>query len=66
MKLQATPSAITTDGVSNWGTGGNNPQKLSVPISPDYNGIVKCRVVFAKNFATNAETLFVDPLPVLT
>lgn len=63
MDLQATPAAITDDG-STWGTGGNNPQKLSAAISPDFSGWAYCRVHFAKNFGASPETLFVDPNPV--
>lgn len=64
MDLLATPSAITDDTGSTWGTGGNNHQKLSVTISPDFSGWSYCRVHFAKNFGSSPETLYVDPNPV--
>ncbi len=67
MDLEATPSVITDDtGGSSWGSGAANFQKLSKSISPDYTGIFRWRVVFAKNFASSAETLYVDPLSVIS
>ena len=66
MNLLATPAAVTDDTDSTWGTGGNNPQKLEATIAPDYVGLAYCRVVFAKNFGSSPETLYVDPLPVVT
>jgi hypothetical protein len=63
MDLLATPTVVTDDIVSTWGTGGNNPQKLVTTVSPDYEGIAYCRVMFAKNFASSPETLYVDPQP---
>ncbi len=63
MDLQATPSAVTDDTGSTWGTGGDNHQKLEASIAPDYEGVVYCRVVFTKNFGSSPETLYVDPLP---
>jgi hypothetical protein len=66
MDLLGTPAAVTDDVTSTWGTGGNNPQTLSVSISPDYVGRAYCRVVFAKNFSSSPETLYVDPLPVVS
>ena len=66
MDLLATPSNIADDTGSTWGSGANNHQKLSVSISPDYDGFIECWVVFAKNFGASPETLYVDPLPVLT
>ena len=66
MDLLATPSDITDDAGSSWGTGANNHQKLEITLSPDYNGIIECWVVFAKNFGASPETLYVDPLPVLS
>ena len=63
MTLLGTPVAVTDDTDSTWGTGGNNPQKLQATIAPDYEGTVQCRVVFAKNFGSSPETLYVDPLP---
>lgn len=64
MDLLATPAAITDDTGSTWGSGGNNHQKLSVTISPDYSGWSYCRVHFAKNFGASPETLYVDPNPI--
>jgi hypothetical protein len=67
MNLLGTPSKtgkLFDDTESTWGTGGNNAQKLVATISPDYIGRAYCRVVFAKNFASSPETLYVDPLPV--
>ena len=66
MDLLATPAAVTDDTGSTWGTGGNNHQKLSASISPDYDGRLRWRVHFAKNFGAAPETLYVDPLGVLT
>jgi hypothetical protein len=63
MDLLGTPSAVTDDTGSTWGTGGNNHQKLEVSIDPDYEGPLYCRVHFAKNFGASPETLYVDPLP---
>lgn len=63
MDLLGTPSAVTDDTDSTWGTGGNNPQKFVVAISPDYSGWAYCRVHFAKNFSSSPETLYADPLP---
>ncbi len=64
MDLLGTPAAVTDDTDSTWGTGGNNPQKLVATVNPDYAGLAYCRVVFAKNFGSSPETLYVDPLPV--
>lgn len=66
MNLLGTPTAVTDDTESSWGTGGNNPQQLQASIAPDYVGRAYCRVVFAKNFASTPETLYVDPLPVVS
>jgi hypothetical protein len=61
MVIKGTPTAVTDDASSTWGTGGNNPQKLELTIAPDYEGIVYARVKFAKRFASSPETLYVDP-----
>lgn len=66
MDLLGTPTVVTDDVGSTWGTGGDNHQKLQLTIAPDYEGIAYCRVVFAKAFASDPETLYVDPLPVLS
>jgi hypothetical protein len=66
MDLLGTPTAITDDTGSTWGTGANNHQTLSVSISPDYVGRAYCRVVLAKNFPSSPDTLYVDPLPVVS
>ena len=65
MNLLATPSVIDDDAVSDWstGAGGKNAQKLSVDVSPDYTGMVRCRVVVATG-ATSA--VYVDTRPVVT
>ena len=63
MVLLGTPAVVTNDPSSIWGTGGNNPQKLTASIAPDYEGPIRCRVMFAKNFGAAPETLYVDPLP---
>ncbi len=61
MGLLGTPTAVTDDTDSVWGTGGNNPQKLQATIAPDYEGLVTARVCFAKHFSASPETLYVDP-----
>lgn len=61
MDLLGTPTAVTDDTGSTWGTGGNNHQKLQLTIAPDYEGAIYCRVHFAKNFSSSPETLYVDP-----
>ena len=66
MDLMATPSVITDDAGSTWGTGADNHQKLEASISPDYTGYIECRVMFAKHFGASPEILYVDPLPVVT
>ncbi len=66
MDLLASASDITDDTGSTWGSGANNHQKLTISLSPDYDGIIECWVVFAKNFGASPETLYVDPLPVLS
>ncbi len=66
MDWLATPAPVPDDTGSTWGSGANYHQKLSITLSPDYDGIIECWVVFAKNFASSADTLYVDPLPVLT
>lgn len=66
MDLEATPSVVADDTGSTWGTGGNNHQKLTIALAPDYDGIIECWVVFAKNFGASPETLYVDPLPTVT
>ena len=61
--LDTSPNVIADDD-STWGSGGNNPQKFVVTISPDFSGWSYCRVHFAKNFGSSPETLYVDPNPV--
>jgi len=58
MDLFATPSAVTDDATSTWGTGGDNPQKLQATIAPKYSGPVRVRVAFAPG---TTDTLYVDP-----
>ena len=62
MQLLGTPTAVTDDAGSIWGTGGDNHQKLQITIAPDYTGAIMARVMFAKNFGASPETLYVDPL----
>ena len=66
MNLLATPTVITDDTDSVWGTGANNPQKLEAAFSPDYVGRAYARVVFPKNFGASPETLYVDPKPTVS
>ncbi|MES0339858.1 MAG: hypothetical protein ABUK15_07365 [Anaerolineales bacterium] len=63
--LLATGSTVT-DGVdAEWdAAAGVRAQELSTSISPDYEGMLRCRVVFAPG--PNAETIYVRPLPVLS
>ena len=66
--LDLSPADITNDTTSDWstGAGGKQAQTLSKSISPDYVGRAYCRVMFAKNFGSSPETLYVDPLPVVS
>jgi hypothetical protein len=66
MNLLGTPALITDDPSSTWGGGLTQGQILSVSIAPDYVGRAYCRLVFAKNFASTPETLYGDPLPVVS
>lgn len=59
-QLLGTPADIATDS-STWGSGGNNKQKLSQAIAPDYQGAIWCRVLFSKS--ASPPTLYVDPFP---
>jgi len=59
-QLLGTPVDIATDG-STWGAGANNKQKLSVPIAPDYQGVLYCRPRYSKS--ASPPVLFVDPFP---
>ena len=59
--INGSSTPITDDTVSSWGTGGNNPQKLTVSITPDFSGPIYGRVHFMKRFASSPETLYVDP-----
>ena len=66
MDLLDTPSTISDDAVSVWGTGAGNGQTLSLSVAPDYEGLLYVRACFAKNFGSSPETLYVDPLPIVT
>ncbi len=61
--LLATPSTVTDDTGSTWGTGANNPQKLELTIAPDYSGYVYWKVVVYKHFSSSPHTIYVDPKP---
>ena len=63
MQLLGTAVDIATDS-STWGTGGNNKQKLTQSIAPDYQGPLYCRVHFSKS--ATPPILFIDPLPEIT
>lgn len=63
LTLLGTAADIATDS-STWGTGGNNKQKLTQSISPDYQGPVYCRVHFSKS--ATPPVLYVDPKPEIT
>lgn len=64
--LPASPAALTDDTGSTWGTGADNHQKLVMTSSADYQGPLYVRVFFGKRFTSSAETLYLDPLPVVT
>ena len=58
MQLLGTTGAdIATDG-STWGSGGNNKQKFTQAIAPDYRGLVRARVHYSMD---GGPTLFQDP-----
>ena len=64
--LEASVTEITTETVT-WGSGANNDQALSITtIAPDYNGRLRWRLVFAKNFGATPDTLYLDPKAVLS
>lgn len=46
-----------------WGSGGNNDQKFSQAIAPDYEGALYCRVHYSKS---GGPVLYVDPKPEIT
>ena len=63
MDLLDTPAAITDDSTS-WGASDpGNAQVLSASISPDYTGLVICRVIVATG---GTDAVYVDPRPVIT
>ena len=63
--ILATPSNITDDTTSTWGTGAGNAQKLQVSVNPYYSGWMTIRVCFGKRFTSSPETLYVDPQAVV-
>ncbi len=65
MDLEATPAEITTE-TETWGTGANNDQAVSVSMSPDYNGLFRWRLVVAKNFGATPDTIYLDPIGILS
>ncbi len=58
--IDATPSTVADDTVSDWstGSGGKNAQKIVITATPDYQGPIYGRVMFAQAGTT---TLYVDP-----
>lgn len=60
--IPGSSTAVTDDTDSSWGAGGNNPQKMSVSVTPDFEGPFYARVHFWKTFSSSPETLYVDPL----
>lgn len=64
-RLFESSTAITDDTGSTWGTGGNNHQKLSVAVTPGFEGPAYARLHLAKRQAT-PDTLYLDPLIVIT
>ena len=62
-QLLGTPADLTDDTGSTWGSGGNNHQKLSQAIAPDYEGPVRGTLIYSR---AAAATLYSDPLPVIT
>ncbi len=62
MQLLGTPADLTTTSET-WGSGGNNDQKFSQSIAPDYQGPVYCRVHYSK---VSGPTLYVDAKPEIT
>ena len=60
--LLAAGGTVTDGTDAEWdAAAGVRAQELSASISPDYEGYVRCRVVFAPG--ANAETIYVNPLP---
>ncbi len=62
-QLLGTPADLTDDAGSTWGSGGNNHQKLTQSIAPDYEGPVRGTLIYSR---VAAATLYSDPLPVIT
>lgn len=59
--LLESSTAITDDTGSTWGSGGNNHQKLSVTVTAGFEGVAYARLFYAKRFASNPVTLYLDP-----
>jgi len=64
--VNGSTTAITDDATSSWGTGASNAQKLSATLTPDFSGLAYARVHFMKRFSASPETLYVDPLLVVS
>lgn len=58
--IDASASNVTDDAASDWstGAGGKNAQKIVITATPDYQGPVYARVMFAQ---AGTNTLYVDP-----
>lgn len=65
-KISDNATVITDDTNSAWGAGAGNFQKLQVALVPDFTGVCYARVYFAKRFTSSPETLYVDPMIVVT
>jgi len=64
MQLLDTPSSsnsFISNDTTAWDNSLTQAQKLTVAIAPDYDGPMKCRVMYAK--AVSAPTLYVNPEP---
>ena len=61
MDLEATPSVVAGDTGSTWGTGGNNHQKLTIELAPDYEGIIKWVFLVAQSVGASLATCVVHP-----
>lgn len=65
MNLEASPTEITTETVG-WGAGAANDQRLSIAFSPDYSGDIRWRLIFGKHFGATPDTLYLDPIGVIS
>ncbi len=62
-QLLGTPADLTDDTGSTWGSGGNNHQTLENSIVPDYEGVIHGTLIYSR---VGSDTLYTDPLPVIT